>query len=324
MVIRGSSAFWGKARRHLRSMYAMLGKPFIFLSINLQDDVEFLTNINPVKLGMIDNPNWEAIDCLNDDEYLMLINQNAALVARMCKRHIPGSYKIVLASSRIGWVPIGAYAYCRIARPGIAGFEEFIKNKQHSFLINYVVSNYFLKIEFQHDGLPHIHSLLWIENPPFCKSIEGRQIIIDFVDKFLTTELPDRDVDPDLYKLRKKQTTAEQKYEKEDKNNDINNAINGNNEDKIYETVDAEDDLDLIQTNVEGRKCFEQAICRFGKHDPLAAETHFRIHKQAKILTRDDRDIIMKRTTEELYAQRPSSPKVIDGLTLFEFAVFPS
>ncbi|CAF3573430.1 unnamed protein product [Rotaria socialis] len=173
MVIRGSSAFWEKARRHLRSMYATLGKPFIFLSINLQDDVEFLTNINPVKFGMIDNPNWEAIDSLNNDEYLMLINQNAALAARMCKRRI-------------------------------AGFEEFIKDKQHPFLINYVVPNYFLKIEFQRDGLPHIHSLLWVENPPSYESIEGRQIIIDFVDTFLTTELPDRDVDPDLYKLVRK------------------------------------------------------------------------------------------------------------------------
>ncbi|CAF4551833.1 unnamed protein product, partial [Rotaria socialis] len=267
MVIRGSSAFWEKARRHLRSMYATLGKPFIFLSINLQDDVEFLTNINPVKFGMIDNPNWEAIDSLNNDEYLMLINQNAALAARMCKRRI-------------------------------AGFEEFIKDKQHPFLINYVVPNYFLKIEFQRDGLPHIHSLLWVENPPSYESIEGRQIIIDFVDTFLTTELPDRDVDPDLYK-GKKQTTAGQECEKKDKNIDIN-AINRNNEDEIYEKVDVENDLDLIQTNLEKREFFERARCRFGKPDPLAAETHFRTHKQARILTRGDRDIIMKRTTEEV------------------------
>ncbi|CAF4756789.1 unnamed protein product, partial [Rotaria sp. Silwood2] len=83
MVIRGSSAFWDKARRHLRSMYATLGKPFIFLSINLQDDVEFLTNINPEKFGSTCNPNWEAIDSLSDDEYLMLANENPAIVARM-------------------------------------------------------------------------------------------------------------------------------------------------------------------------------------------------------------------------------------------------
>jgi hypothetical protein len=53
--------------------------------------------------------------------------------------------------------------------------------------------------------------------------------------------------------------------------------------------------LDLIQTNLEKREFFERARCRFGKPDPLAAETHFRTHKQARILTRGDRDIIMKR-----------------------------
>ncbi|CAF3233766.1 unnamed protein product [Rotaria sp. Silwood2] len=173
MVIRGSSAFWDKARRHLRSMYATLGKPFIFLSINLQDDVEFLTNINPEKFGSTCNPNWEAIDSLSDDEYLMLANENPALVARMCKRRL-------------------------------AGFEEYISDKKHPFLIDYIVSNYFLKTEFQRDGLPHLHALLWIENPPSTDTSEGRQTILDFVDKFLTTELSDRDAQPDLYKSVRK------------------------------------------------------------------------------------------------------------------------
>ncbi|CAF1231847.1 unnamed protein product [Adineta ricciae] len=124
-VIRGSSAFWNKARRHLRAMYATLGKPFIFLSINLQNDIEFLTYIDPQKFGTAENPEWDAIYNLSKDEYLLLANENAALVARMCKRRI-------------------------------AAFEEYIKDKKHPFLIDYVVSNYFIKIEFQRDGLPHL------------------------------------------------------------------------------------------------------------------------------------------------------------------------
>ncbi|CAF3454536.1 unnamed protein product [Rotaria sp. Silwood1] len=289
MVIRGSSAFWDKARRHLRSMYATLGKPFIFLSINLQDDVEFLTNINPEKFGSTCNPNWEAIDSLSDDEYLMLVNENPALVARMCKRRL-------------------------------AGFEEYISDKKHPFLIDYIVSHYFLKTEFQRDGLPHLHALLWIENPPSTDTTEGRQEILAFVDKFLTTELPDRDAQPVLYKLvRKKQwhthtftcskpiirirrgkkkLTHEQKHEIQD-NTDYISSINRNNEDEIYEKIDPDDDPDLIQTKVERREFFERARCRFGKPDPLATNTHFRTHKEARILTRGDRDIIMKRTTEE-------------------------
>ncbi|CAF4183426.1 unnamed protein product, partial [Adineta steineri] len=113
VVIRGSAAYWAKARRHLRSMYATLGKPFIFLSINLQDDVEFLTNIDPNRFGSVHNPNWEAIDNLSDDEYLTLINENPGLVARMCKRRM-------------------------------VAFEDYIKDKKHPFLIDFVVTQYFL------------------------------------------------------------------------------------------------------------------------------------------------------------------------------------
>jgi hypothetical protein len=154
-------------------MYATLGKPFIFLSINLQDDIEFLTNIDSNRFGTIHDPNWEAIDSLSDDDYLLLVNENPALFARMCKRRM-------------------------------AAFEEYIKDKKHPFLIDYVVSHYFLKTEFQRDGLPHLHALLWIENPPLIDTREGREAIIDFIDKFLTAELPDRDVEPELYKLVRK------------------------------------------------------------------------------------------------------------------------
>ncbi|CAF4440570.1 unnamed protein product, partial [Rotaria sp. Silwood2] len=242
----------------------------------------------PEKFGSTCNPNWEAIDSLSDDEYLMLANENPALVARMCKRRL-------------------------------AGFEEYISDKKHPFLIDYIVSNYFLKTEFQRDGLPHLHALLWIENPPSTDTSEGRQAILDFVDKFLTTELPDRDAQPDLYKsvrkyqwhthtftckpivrIRrgKKELTPKQKREMQD-NTDIISSINRNNEDEIYEKIDPDDDPDLIQTKLERREFFERARCRFGKPDPLAAKAHFRTHKEARILTRGDRDIIMKRTTEE-------------------------
>ncbi|CAF4806823.1 unnamed protein product [Rotaria socialis] len=247
-AIRGSSVFWDKSRRHLRSMYATLGKPFIFLSINLQDDVEFLTNINTDKFGSINCPNWEATDSLNDDEYLIC-------------------------------------------------FEEYIKDKHHPFLMDYVVSNYFLKIEFQRDGLPHLHALLWVENSSSIDTAEGRQAIIDFVDKFLTTELPAPDIDPDLCK-GKKQLIPEVKDQDGDNLHDTN-PVNRNNEDEIYEKVDAENDFDLIQTNIERRAVFERARCRFGKPDLLAEKTHFRTYNQARILTRGDRDIIMKRTTQE-------------------------
>ncbi|CAF1438916.1 unnamed protein product [Adineta steineri] len=90
-AVRGTAAFWSVPRKSLRAMYATLAKPNIFLSINLQDDVEFLTHVDPIQFGHVDNPNYDAIDNTSDDDYLQLVNENSGLVARMChKRMLQG------------------------------------------------------------------------------------------------------------------------------------------------------------------------------------------------------------------------------------------
>ncbi|CAF5046558.1 unnamed protein product, partial [Rotaria socialis] len=71
-AIRGTAAFWSVRRKILRSMYATLSKPNIFLSVNLQDDVAFLTHIDPTRFGNVNEPNYEVIDSLSDDDYLQL------------------------------------------------------------------------------------------------------------------------------------------------------------------------------------------------------------------------------------------------------------
>ena len=107
----------------------------------------------------------------------MIVNQNPALVARMCEIRMNA-------------------------------FEKYIRDKKHPFLIDYVVSNHFFKIELRRDGLPHLHALLWVENPPNVDTAEGRAAVIDFIDKFLTTEIPNRDVEPKLYHLVRKKTVS--------------------------------------------------------------------------------------------------------------------
>jgi hypothetical protein len=157
----------------LRAMYATLSKPNIFLSINLQDDVEFLTHIDPVRFENVHNPNYDIIDTLSDDDYLQLVNQNSALVARMCHRRM-------------------------------SAFEKFITDKTHPFFIDYIVTNYFFKIEFQRGGLPHLHTLLWLDNFPSTETAEGREKIIEFIDKFLSTSIPEKYIDPEGHFLVKK------------------------------------------------------------------------------------------------------------------------
>lgn len=154
-------------------MYATLSKPNIFLSINLQDDIEFLTHIDTMRFGNVDEPNYDVIDKLSDDDYLQLVNENSALVARMCHRRM-------------------------------LAFKKFINDKNHPFFIDYIVSNYFFKIEFQRGGLPHLHTLLWLDNFPSVDTLDGRKAIIKFIDKFLSTSLPDKETDAEAHLLVKK------------------------------------------------------------------------------------------------------------------------
>ncbi|CAF1310613.1 unnamed protein product [Rotaria sordida] len=271
-AVRGTAAFWSVPRKILRSMYATLSKPNIFLSINLQDDVEFLTHIDPSRFGNVNDPNYDAIDSLPDDDYLQLVNENSALVARMCHRRM-------------------------------LAFEKFISDKKHPFFIDYIVTNYFFKIEFQRGGLPHLHTLLWLDNFPSIDTLEGRESVIKFIDKFLTTCLPDKQVDPEgssKVRIRRGRKFNDEEIGKNIKESQIKD-INKNylHENEIYEQVDPNDDPDLLQLAKEKKEFFERLGCRFGSPFELANETHFRTYKEARILTRDDRDIIVKRLSEE-------------------------
>ena len=71
-------------------------------------------------------------------------------------------------------------------------------------------------------------------------------------------------------------------------------------ENEIYEQIDPNKDPDLLQLLKEKKEFFERLGCRFGSPFDLANETHFRTYKEARIMTRGDRDIIMKRLTEEV------------------------
>ena len=71
-------------------------------------------------------------------------------------------------------------------------------------------------------------------------------------------------------------------------------------ENEIYEQVDPNNDRDLLQITKDKKEFFERLMCRFGIPFELAEETHFRTYKEARILTRGDRDIIIKRLTEEV------------------------
>ncbi|CAF4963778.1 unnamed protein product, partial [Rotaria socialis] len=291
-AVRGTTAYWSTPKKILRAMYATLSKPNIFLSINLQDDIEFLTHINESRFGNVNNPNYHEIDNLSDDDYLQLVNENNALIARMCHRRM-------------------------------LAFEKFITGKRHPFFIDYTVANYFFKIEFQRGGLPHLHTLLWLNNFHNVDTLDERKTIIEFIDNFLTTSLPDKQTDLETHMLVKKhqwhiptftcskgnakiRIRRGRKLKDEQSStlaNEIQNKdINKNylHENEIYEQVDPNNDPDITQLRKEKKEFFERLNCRFGSPFELATETHVRTYREARILTRGDRDIFIKRLTEEV------------------------
>lgn len=54
------------------------------------------------------------------------------------------------------------------------------------------VVDYAIRIEFQARGSPHAHTLIWVEGAP-KHGIDPEQEICDFIDKYITCEIPEND-----------------------------------------------------------------------------------------------------------------------------------
>jgi SNF2 family DNA or RNA helicase len=102
-----------------------------------------------------------------------------------------------------------------------------------------------------------------------------------------------------IHRGRKFKDEEASKTTKANHTKDINK--NYLHENEIYEKVDPNNDPDLLQLLKEKKHFFERLDCRFGSPHDLAHETHFRSYKEARILTKGDRDIIIKRLTEEVF-----------------------
>lgn len=62
------------------------------------------------------------------------------------------------------------------------------------------VIDYFYRVEFQQRGSPHTHCLFWIEGAPKFEENSDTDVI-NFIDKYITCEIPDKDDDPELHSI---------------------------------------------------------------------------------------------------------------------------
>ncbi|KAK6175978.1 hypothetical protein SNE40_014350 [Patella caerulea] len=62
------------------------------------------------------------------------------------------------------------------------------------------VIDYFYRLEFQARGTPQAHWLFWIKNSPKIDEDKDEDVV-DFIDKYISSELPDKDHDPELHEI---------------------------------------------------------------------------------------------------------------------------
>ncbi len=62
------------------------------------------------------------------------------------------------------------------------------------------VEDYFYRVEFQARGSPHIHLLVWVKDAPEFEN-DSDQVVCDFIDRYITCQLPDPTGDPELHQI---------------------------------------------------------------------------------------------------------------------------
>lgn len=60
------------------------------------------------------------------------------------------------------------------------------------------VVDYFVRVEFQNCGSPHLHIFFWIEN--FNKNCSDQSRLLHYIDKTISTKVPDNPVIASLVK----------------------------------------------------------------------------------------------------------------------------
>ncbi|CAF4809889.1 unnamed protein product, partial [Rotaria sp. Silwood1] len=81
------------------------------------------------------------------------------------------------------------------------------------------VTDYFYRVEFQKRGSPHIHMIAWIKNAPKYGENSDDEVI-QFIDKYITCQMPNERKDPFLHEIITKVQTHSKSHSKSCKRRD--------------------------------------------------------------------------------------------------------
>ena len=161
--VKGTPAYWKHFLHDVLAMVKQLGLPTFFVTLSCADLrwKELILIIS--RLNKIDTLETE----LAYFKKCEILNQNPILTARHFQFRVETFFKEIILHKNS---PLGKVDY------------------------------YVIKVEFQFRGSPHIHSFIWVRDPPLLTHDTKDEYIL-FVDSVVRTDLPDETHEPDLFKL---------------------------------------------------------------------------------------------------------------------------
>ncbi|XP_062587579.1 uncharacterized protein LOC134249219 [Saccostrea cucullata] len=161
--IRGTPAYWSATQKDLFAMLRQLGIPTWFCSFSA---AEFRWDEIIGSILHHDNDPRSPSD-LDWSEKSEILRSNPVTVARMFEHRFHMFQRhVILSPSK----PIGN------------------------------VIDYFVRVEFQQRGSPHMHCLYWVENPPKIDE-DTEETVCDFIDRYITCALPCENDDAELRRI---------------------------------------------------------------------------------------------------------------------------
>ncbi|KAL8592920.1 hypothetical protein ACOMHN_050747 [Nucella lapillus] len=157
--VRGSPLFWQQKKKELLAMVRQLGCPTFFFTRSAAETrwKELLKVL--FKLDIHDDPEPDEIDNLSFTDKAQFIRSDSVT----CARYFDHRFRVL---------------FTKIIRSKVGPLGE--------------VTDFFHRVEFQHRGSPHIHSLLWIKDAPKFEAgnQEGGEAVTAFIDQHITCHKP--------------------------------------------------------------------------------------------------------------------------------------
>ena len=209
-----------------------------FETRKLQSEISIMSrikkqNLQPLTAGDIQNPT-NTDDSLQNNSYMFMKNirgtpaywkdQLLDLLARINTLG-PPTFFLTLTANDMHWPELFQLINNNLTNEEISQMTScqklellrhhplhavmFFERRLDSFINNIIkgsskplgnVNDYWLRIEFQMRGSPHVHSFWWIDGAPNLDSVEGRQQAPSFIDQYIHTTYPDEN-DTELYRL---------------------------------------------------------------------------------------------------------------------------